>query len=31
MHSPNERLNLDLFEKGIQAVIDFFYRLADEK
>ena len=31
MHSPNERLNLDLFEKGIEAMIDFFYRVTDEK
>lgn len=30
VHSPNERFNLDLFEKGIEVVIDFFYRIAQE-
>lgn len=29
VHSPNERLNLDLFEKGIETVIDFFYRISE--
>ena len=28
IHSPNERLNLDLFKKGIQVVIDFFFRIS---
>jgi len=30
VHSPNERFNLDLFERGIETVIDFFYRIAME-
>ncbi len=30
VHSPNERLDLDLFEKGIETVIDFFFRIAEE-
>ena len=28
VHSPNEHFNLDMFEKGIETVIDFFYRIA---
>jgi acetylornithine deacetylase/succinyl-diaminopimelate desuccinylase-like protein len=31
IHSPNERLNLDVFWKGIDSVIDFIYRIAEEK
>ena len=30
IHSPNEHLNLDMFQKGIQVVIDFFFRIAKE-
>ena len=30
VHSPNERFTLELFEKGIEVVIDYFYRLAQE-
>jgi acetylornithine deacetylase/succinyl-diaminopimelate desuccinylase-like protein len=30
VHSPNERLDLDLFRKGIETVIDFFFRVAEE-
>jgi acetylornithine deacetylase/succinyl-diaminopimelate desuccinylase-like protein len=30
IHSPNERLNLDMFKQGIEVVIDFFFRLAKE-
>jgi len=30
VHSPNERLDLDLFGKGIETVIDFFYRISQE-
>jgi len=30
VHSPNEQLDLELFEKGIETVIDFFYRMAEE-
>lgn len=30
VHSPNERLDLELFEKGIDVVIDFFYRISQE-
>ncbi|MDK2980117.1 MAG: hypothetical protein PWQ55_464 [Chloroflexota bacterium] len=29
VHSPNERLDLELFEKGIEVVIDYLYRLAE--
>ena len=30
VHSPNERLDLELFEQGIEVVIDYFYRVAQE-
>lgn len=30
VHSPNERFDLDLFEKGIEVVIDFFFRISEE-
>lgn len=30
VHSPNERLDLDLFKVGIETVIDFFYRISEE-
>lgn len=30
VHSPNERFDLDLFKKGIETVIDFFYRISHE-
>ena len=29
IHSPNERINLDLWNKGVQAVIHFFYNLSE--
>jgi acetylornithine deacetylase/succinyl-diaminopimelate desuccinylase-like protein len=31
IHSPNEHFNLDVFAKGIETVIDFFYRIAEKK
>lgn len=30
VHSPNERFDLEMFEKGIEVVIDFFFRLSQE-
>lgn len=30
VHSPNERLDLDLFKVGIETVIDFLYRVPEE-
>jgi acetylornithine deacetylase/succinyl-diaminopimelate desuccinylase-like protein len=30
VHSPNERFDLELFEKGIEVVIDFFYRISED-
>jgi acetylornithine deacetylase/succinyl-diaminopimelate desuccinylase-like protein len=29
IHSPNERLDLDVYKKGIETVIHFIYRIAD--
>jgi len=29
IHSPNERINLDLWDKGVQSVIHFFYNLSE--
>lgn len=29
IHSPNERLNLQVFFKGINTIIDFIYRIGD--
>jgi len=31
IHSPNEHLNLDVFWKGLDAVIDFIFRIAEYK
>ncbi len=29
IHSPNERINLELWNKGVQAIIHFFYNLSE--
>ena len=31
IHSPNERINLDLWNKGVQAIIYFFYNLSESR
>jgi acetylornithine deacetylase/succinyl-diaminopimelate desuccinylase-like protein len=30
IHSPNERLDLDVFKKGIDTTINFFYNIAEQ-
>ena len=30
VHSPNEHFNLDMYARGIDVVIDFFYRITQE-
>jgi acetylornithine deacetylase/succinyl-diaminopimelate desuccinylase-like protein len=31
IHSPNERINLELWSKGVQAIIHFFYNLSESR
>jgi acetylornithine deacetylase/succinyl-diaminopimelate desuccinylase-like protein len=31
IHSPNERINLELWHKGVQAIIHFFYNLSESR